>query len=164
MVEMQRSNEGARLLLSPNRSANWRQTQGAIAVIGLVVLLVGIGWTLAGAWVVLPFAGIEVAVVAYVLHRVSFSTYRKQVITVHANRITIESGVRRPTESFELQRPAFLLVDTPDNALHPIKLVLADDYQEVIIGEFLNHEDRAVARHRLAELGLIECSRRWWRR
>mgnify|MGYP003677110479 CR=1 FL=1 len=64
MITRLPSEEGIRLLLTPNRSISWRGIVlvwlGLVAVSMLVVVLM----VFAGAWLVLPFAGIELTALA----------------------------------------------------------------------------------------------------
>ena len=55
--------------LSPNQSASWRETKIVITIMVLLVMSIAIGWTMAGAWIILPFAGLEVGLFAYFMYR-----------------------------------------------------------------------------------------------
>jgi uncharacterized membrane protein len=61
--------EGLRVIVRPNRTLSLRGMTVLFAGLTVVVLTIGIGFTLAGAWPVLPFAGLELAVVGAVLYR-----------------------------------------------------------------------------------------------
>ncbi|MEL7289923.1 MAG: DUF2244 domain-containing protein, partial [Pseudomonadota bacterium] len=60
MVEVSTFEHQVQLHLSPNRSATWQQTKHLIAAFALFISSIAIAWSLAGAWVILPFAGLEV--------------------------------------------------------------------------------------------------------
>ena len=51
--------EGLRVIVRPNRTLTLRGMTVLFVGLTLVVLTIGIGFTLAGAWPVLPFAGLE---------------------------------------------------------------------------------------------------------
>ena len=51
--------EGQRMIVCPNRMLTLRGMTALFAELTAVVLTIGIGFTLAGAWPVLPFAGLE---------------------------------------------------------------------------------------------------------
>ncbi len=61
--------EGLQVVVRPNRTLTLRGMTVLFAGLTLVVLTIGIGFTLAGAWPVLPFAGLELALVGAVLYR-----------------------------------------------------------------------------------------------
>ncbi|MDH3513666.1 MAG: DUF2244 domain-containing protein [Gammaproteobacteria bacterium] len=51
------TDEFTRVIVRPNRTLSLRQMTLMFAVLTVVVLTIGIGFTLAGAWPVFPFAG-----------------------------------------------------------------------------------------------------------
>jgi Flp pilus assembly protein TadB len=75
MVKLKRKHDSVILPLQPNRSANWRQNKLIIIVIVAFVMITSIAWSVMGAWVILPFAGFEVGLLAFLMYRVSYSTW-----------------------------------------------------------------------------------------
>ena len=51
--------------LEPNRSATWDQTRTAILSLSAFMLLIGIGWLVAGVWMILPFVFLDILVFSY---------------------------------------------------------------------------------------------------
>ena len=95
MVKLHHTGERWVLTLSPNRSANWVQTKLLITTMAFFVLIIALAWTLVGAWLVLPFAGIEVALLWFIAYKVSLYTYQQQVITITATSIELQLGTYR---------------------------------------------------------------------
>ena len=152
------------ITLEPNRSATRRQTLLFLLLVSGVTLSVALFWAFFGAWLVLPFAGLEIAVLTYVTLRVSRSTYRMQVIRVRVDAVEVEEG-----EFFPLRRWRFLRPDTHVNVLaaqtpmDSIGLHLEDGCQSLEVGSFLNQGDRLKARDALQASGLMLCNQHWWR-
>lgn len=144
------------ITLTPNRSASWAQTKIFIIIAGGMTLAIAMGWTMMGLWVVLPFAGLEVTLLALLMHRVSRSTYRQQVITFEADRVVIESGIHVPRRRWVFARSdAFM---TLVNAGHPLgtdTMSLSDTSNKVEIGDFLNQKDKKLLLRALAATGIV---------
>ena len=68
--------------LEPNRSATWDQTRTAILSLTAFMLLIGIGWLVAGVWMILPFVFLDILVFSYFFYRVCEETYRRQFIVI----------------------------------------------------------------------------------
>ena len=72
MVATESRNGVTVVTLKPHLSADWPQVKRFIALIAVVVFTVAAAWTLAGIWLALPFAFIEVGLIGYLLYRVCF--------------------------------------------------------------------------------------------
>src|SRR5262245_47633339 len=111
------------ITLFPNRSATWEETRLFVAAICATSLLIGIAMTFIGAWMVLPFSGLEALLVAWLFYRVCQSTYQRQVITCEAERVLVQFGTHFPKRSWQLERSRTRLsVAEPTHPLSPLKL------------------------------------------
>lgn len=155
MVEVHSDNDSTIITLLPNRSATWVQTQLFVAVICSTTLIIGLFWTLMGAWMVLPFSGLEAALVAWLFYRVCHSTYQRQVITCDVRNVTVQFGTHFPKRTWTLERERTRLAVTgPTHELAPLKLVIADTQHNIELGAFLNKEDKELALRELRNTGL----------
>jgi uncharacterized membrane protein len=151
------------ITLSPNRSANWSQTKKLILAIGVLVMLIAIAWGFAGAWMILPFAGFEVGLLAFLLYRVSYSTYQKQIISIDSETVTFEAGVYFPKRSHSFARyDTKLAIIEADGAFDVTIIRLGDHNAVVELGHFLNQDDREIALQYLKDAGLRVHSNKWW--
>ncbi|WP_026375226.1 DUF2244 domain-containing protein [Aestuariibacter salexigens] len=164
MVSLQQRSDGAVITLMPNRSASWKQTKWLISAMAFFVFSIAIAWSFVGAWVVLPFAGFEVGLLALLMYRVSYATYQQQIIAIDDSNISIETGVYRPHTRIKMDRHVTHLDVIEANTVFEIPaLTLVNPRQQVIIGEFLNREDRLKTRALLKQVGIPVCSDQWWR-
>ncbi len=164
MIVTQSNQTDTKITLSPNRSASMRQTQVVIVAVSLFVLMIGIGWSLVGGYLVLPFAGLDVGLFAYFMYKVCNQTYEKQVITIGDEHVLIQSGKHCVERTVKLERPdAFILVAEPETPTEPIELSLSDSKSHFELGSFLSHSDKAEARTVLKEAGLREINAKWWK-
>ena len=164
MIVTQSNQSDTKITLSPNRSASMRQTQVVIVAVSLFVLTIGIGWSLVGGYLVLPFAGLDVGLFAYFMYKVCNQTYEKQVITIGDHHVVIETGKHCVEHTFKLDRPeTFILVAEPEKPTEPIELSLSDSKSHFELGSFLNHSDKAQARVVFKQAGLKEINAKWWK-
>jgi uncharacterized membrane protein len=155
MVESYYDNGTATIVLLPNRSATWAETKVFVAVICATTLIIGLFWTFIGAWMVLPFSGLEALLVVYVFYRVCQSTYQRQVITCDADKVTVQIGMHFPKRTWTLERQRTrLAVTTATHALAPLTLVIADTLNSIELGSFLNKDDKELALSELRRTGL----------
>lgn len=164
MVICQRQGAETLITLQPNRSASRRQTHLFLLLVAGVTFFVAVFWAFWGAWLVLPFAGLEIAVLTYVMLRVCRSTYRMQVIRVSQEAVEVEEGENYPVRRWYFTRPdAYVSIRDAVAPLDSIGLTLGDGSQALEVGIFLNQSDRLQARDALRASGLMICSDQWWK-
>lgn len=144
-----------RIILRPNRSASWAANKCVLATVGGATLLVAFSWSLAGAWMVLPFAGLEVGLLGYFLLRVSQNTHWQQIITVTPERICVEAGNQKYSRQWVAERDHMHIVMTkPYHSLDGPSFLLCHGETSIRLGEFLNKDDRELLQPLLLSLGL----------
>lgn len=129
--------------LLQNRSITWRQMCWVVASLGCLSLSVALFWALQGAWIIFPFAGLEVALLAYLSLRVSSNSYHKQVVHIQESQIHIEWGAIYPKKNwyFEREQSTFI-IHRAKHSLSPDHVELRDKSgQSLRLGEALNKQD-----------------------
>lgn len=164
MVKTHSIQRQTRIELSPNRSASWKEVKILIAVIGTFVMLIAIAWSFVGAWLILPFAGFEVGLLALLMYRVSMHCHSKQIIIITPKSVTFECGIKQPFFHWQFTRTSthIAVVEAKSEYDRP-HMVLTDDNISIPLGEFLNQQDCQVARQSFKQAGLIEIRDTWWR-
>ena len=94
---------GFSLILKRNCSISPAALAGVFAALAVAVLAIGAGFALAGAWLILPFAGLEVALLAaaYVAYARHAADYER--IELEAGRLVVEVADARKTSRYELE-------------------------------------------------------------
>jgi uncharacterized membrane protein len=163
MVVTSENNDKTIITLSPNRSATWQQTKWVIAIMVAVVMIIALAWTVVGAWVVLPCAGLEVGLFALLMYKVSLFTHTQQIIYISTTSVDIEAGYRKKKTLAKMSRQHLDIFysESKNNWELPRVIMCAND-QKVIIGEFLNLEDREKLKETLQDLGFMILRNRWW--
>ena len=164
MVKLKHKHDSVILTLQPNRSANWQQNKIIIMVMTAFVMIIAIAWSLVGVWIILPFAGFEVGLLTFLMYRVSYSTYQKQIITINSHAVTFESGVyyRKQCIHFEKDKTSVITIEAQTD-FEQTHITLKDKQQKVVIGEFLNQQDRQTMLNHFKEAQLYVHSDKWWK-
>ena len=105
------------------------------AALALLVLAIGAGFATMGAWLILPFAGLEVLLLgaAYVLYARHAADYER--IELDAGRVTVEVAEGARTARYEM--------DGAKVSLEEGRVVLRDAKEKLEIGRYLGAEARA---------------------
>jgi uncharacterized membrane protein len=108
---------------------------GVFAALAAVVLVIGGAFAAAGAWLVLPFAGLEVLAlgVAFLLHARHAADYER--IELEPGRVAIEVTEGARTTRYELRGARV--------SMEHGRLVLRAAQEEMEIGRYLGAEARA---------------------
>ena len=147
-----------RLVIEPNRSMNWRQSLAFLSGLGLVLLSIGGTFAYLGLWMVLPYSGLELAVLAWAFHQVSRSGARREVVTLSDRELRVEQGRIRgrrgrggPERRYVFPRDWVRVRLEPQGASppwHASRLLVGAHGRLVELGEFLPEgERRALAAH-----------------
>ncbi len=129
-------------ILRPHRSASPGMLKGVILFVGTVMLLVGCGFVLAGAWPVLPFLGLEVALLwgAFKLCDRAGNAY--EAISLTRNALTVRRVSHWGRETDISFPPYWLQVNLEEPPTRRSPLELRSHGRSLIIGSFLPPEDR----------------------
>jgi len=105
------------------------------AALALLVLAIGAGFATMGAWLILPFAGLEVLLLgaAYVLYARHAADYER--IELDAGNVTVEVAEGARTARYEM--------DGAKVSLEEGRVVLRDAKEKLEIGRYLGAEARA---------------------
>ncbi|NIP72392.1 MAG: DUF2244 domain-containing protein [Gammaproteobacteria bacterium] len=134
---------------------SWQATLRVFAGTCTVALTIAFMLALAGAWLVLPFAGLGLAGLGLGLHRCAARGCEREVISIEGDTVAIERGRFRPTQRHELPRSwTRVVLDRPDAQGHPSRLSIRAHDRSVEVGAWLVEEERTwlarELRHRLA--------------
>ena len=164
MVKIKQTPPATIITLSPNQSASWKETKTIIIIMVVLVMVIAVGWTLSGAWVILPFAGLEVGLFAYFMYRVCKQGFAQQIITISENFVLIESGIQRREVARTYNRDllSFEVTETERDWHLPDIIVCLENYR-LSIGEVLNQEDRMLLKDALKNAGLPLARTQWWK-
>jgi uncharacterized membrane protein len=127
---------GFSLTLKRNCSISPKALAGVFAALALLVLAIGAGFAAAGAWLVLPFAGLEVLLLgaAFVLYARHAADYER--IDLDAGRLIVEVADAERIARYEIDaRRARICMEKE-------RVVLRGAKEELELGRHLDAEAR----------------------
>ena len=134
---------GYRFILRPNCSASWSDVKRFLAITAMVSLGIASMFAWAGFWPVLPFAGLEVALLAYAMYSTSARARETEVVDIDELQIAVEKGRTRPERCWRFQRSwaRVFLVAAPFSH-HPSRLYIGSCDRRIALGSFLTESER----------------------
>jgi uncharacterized membrane protein len=88
-----------KIIVRPNNSLSVENTVKLVCALAAISMLVGIGFAMAGAWMVLPFAGLEIIAIAYAFYYITLHSGDYESIAIEGDRVTVEKhGYKSSTE------------------------------------------------------------------
>jgi len=139
-------------VIRPNQSLSWRSALRLYAAISFCCLGIGIAYALHGFWPVLPFVGFEVIVFGIAFYLCLSRSQVQEVISVNAEVVSVEKGRRKPQEHWECPRVwARINLERSPIAWYPSRLAVAFQGKQVVIGRFLNEEERCALAEELGQ-------------
>ena len=130
------------IVVKPNKSSTWRANLYVLIAISIPSLGAAIGFTLLGAWPILPFAGAELIALSAALYYVNWNLEYRQVVTVSDNNVKIEKGYFVPKTTWIWERDDTALnVITAKNQWEGPALWLHNRETRTSLGEFLNKDE-----------------------
>lgn len=133
-----------RFLIRPNCSMSWRNLVRFYAGIFIVSMSIAAGFAMKGAWLILPFAGLEMLVLGVALYIVSHRSARWQEIAIEAETVSIANGAagkEQGRRSFQRTWIQVELEDAPING-YPSRLLVGSHGQRVEVGACLNEDEK----------------------
>ena len=142
-----------RIEIVPNCSLS---TRGALAFLGsLCFATFGIAAivTFRGFWPVLPFAGLEMALLGWALNRSMQRRHHSETITVSENDVRIEQRDRAHYVEVVFPRHwSRVKLRRPHSRLHPSCLTIESQGRRCEVGSFLTEQERRGLAQRLQRL------------
>jgi uncharacterized membrane protein len=142
MVRSELQSNGLQIILTPNRSATWQHNLHIIGLLSVVVFVISMFWAYMGVWIILPFAGAELAAVAYFIYRTSQNVHQQEVISMDANHVRIERGRHTPHFNIALAKEhCEFIITRPRHYLSAATIALEHCEDKLQLGAFLNRHD-----------------------
>jgi len=155
--------EPLRIEIRPNCSLTVKSARLFFASACIVPF--GLGGILAfkGFWPIVPFAGLEMALLAWALKVSLERRFYFQTITVSEADVAVESRVREGAERVVFPRHwAQVKLRRPAASLHPSRLTIESHGRQCELGSFLTEEERRGLALRLARvIGRVNESPSW---
>ena len=146
--------EGAADFTFVARRNNSLSSGGRSLVLGslaAVLLAISLGFALNGAWLVFPFAGLDILVVYLAFRYVEQRAGDYECIAFHGDNVVIETRCDGKSDRFEFNRYWVQVTLVEASGAERGRLLLRSHGKEVTFGVHLTGEQRAVMARRLKE-------------
>lgn len=138
-----------RYVIRPNCALSWAQAVAVFCACVFSTLAAGLAFLSLGAPLVLPFYGLEMAVLGAALYASMLSGSRQEVVVIGPETVVVEQGSRRPERRYEFHRLwAQVVLQRPSRGRG--RLALRSHGREVEIGAFLTDDERFALGRELA--------------
>ncbi len=129
---------GFSLILRRNCSISPSGLACVFVALALVVLVIGTGFAIAGAWLILPFAGLEVLLLggAFLLHARHATDYER--IALERGRLQVEVAEGRRLERYDLDARRVRV------EVEGARVMVRDAGEALELGRHLDEESRKV--------------------
>jgi uncharacterized membrane protein len=155
--------EALRIEICPNCSLSVHGARLFFAAACVAPVGVGAFLAMRGFWPVLPFAGLEMALLAWALRAALERRFHRETITVTESDVSIERCDRQRCSRVVFPRHwAQVKLRRPAARLHPSRLTIESHGRQCELGSFLTEEERRGLALRLQRLiGRVNESPNW---
>ncbi len=141
------------LELTPRCSLTPSGARAFVAIVGATTFGVAVLFALQGLWPVLPFAGLEIALLAWAVRASMREGSKRETITLDDQSITIRRRSQAGEHFLVFPRHGSKVkLHAPSTALHPSRLTLESPGQACEVGRFLTEDERRSLAARLKQL------------
>jgi len=143
MIEYRELGKQNQIILTPNKSMTWETNKKILICMFAVSMIIAAGFVSIGAWVVLPFAGLEITLVGLAMYYVCWKLNFKHVITIEAESFLLQKGIYFPKQEWQWQLTQVQLIKRPSNYRMSAPTLFLKHLNEVVeIGDFLNLKEK----------------------
>jgi uncharacterized membrane protein len=141
------------LELSPRCSLTPKTARIFIGLVAAPTFAIAFFFTSQGFWPVLPFAGLEIGLLAWAVRASMRSGLERETITVTQDSVIVRHSDRRGVQSAVFPRHwSRVTLHAPLAALHPHRLILESHGRACEVGRFLTEDERRSLAVRLQQL------------
>jgi uncharacterized membrane protein len=130
--------------LRPNCSLSWDRMKAAFSVLAVSVICVALYFASLGAWLVLPFAGLEILLLWLGIYASARRGATREVIHIAEDAVAVYRGRRRLEEVCRFTRPWARVKLVQDGASwYPARLLIMSHGRSVEVGSALTDDERS---------------------
>ena len=139
----EKSNSNYLITLSPNSSLTGVYRIIFLASISFICVGIATVFYFFGAYLILPFAGIEIAILLIAFYLSFKWSSRKELIYISQEVVKIEKGIHKAEYLWEEFR-TFTSFQIAKDANKSLRLSFRSKGDDVIVGDFLNEDDKNI--------------------
>ena len=130
------------IITRPNCSLSEAGRLLFFCVMLLLSLVIAVGFALIGAWLIFPFAGLEMVGLGWALYYISCHTGDYECIVVSGDRVLVETRSYKTVEKVEFQRHWVQVIVQPPLGHRRCRVWMRASGREVEVGRFVDDDGR----------------------
>jgi uncharacterized membrane protein len=130
-------------VLRPSPPLGPRALFWILFAVGFINLAFALGFVLRGAWPIVPFLGLDVALLAWAFHASTRAATREERVTLTPSQLCVARAVPKKPRREWTFNPYWVRVEMDDPPEHGSQLTLWSHGKFLRIGQFLAPEERA---------------------
>jgi uncharacterized membrane protein len=130
------------LVIQPNRNLTWNQSKWLFLFLSACIGLVSLYFISLGAWLVLPFTGLEILIVGIAIYCQSCCAHRLEIIHIDATHVRISDNRNLRAEKCFHKAWLKIIQNHDPKGWYPSRLLIGSHGEYIEIGKNLLEEDR----------------------
>ena len=133
------------LLLQPNQAESWRRNKQILLAFAFLSLSIATFFMLLGAWVIFPFAGLEIIVLMACFYVSAKKQAQKEIIIIEENTIRVQRGRYAPRQDIVFERSwVNVTLQSAVGRMGRLRVLLAAQATVIEVGASLNDRDKRI--------------------
>ncbi len=142
-----------RLLIRPNGSLSSTAALAIVVMLGVLTLGIAVGFWLVGAWLVLPFAGLELAAVATGFYLVARRQGDFELLVIDDAHVELTQRKRARRRHYRFPRYwTNVWLEPGTHRWYPSRLTIGSHGRRVEIGSFVTDDERQELSRQIVQL------------
>lgn len=133
-----------KIIARPNNSLSSEGAMKLMAILGVIALIAAIGFTRIGAWLVLPFAGLELLAFGLAFYHIRVHAADFESITIDGDTVLVEKKRSRTTSAEVFQR-YWTQVSVIESVGGKNALMIGSHGKEVEFGKYFIDDEQRMA-------------------
>jgi uncharacterized membrane protein len=125
----------------PNSSLTASSKLRVILFLSVIPSLIGIGFSMIGVWLVMPFVGLELVALAYAFYYINAHENDYESITIEGEKLEIKTCYRGEVKN-KILNPYWTKLVQRELANGELELGLMSHGKEIVVGKYLTRDQR----------------------
>ncbi|MET0071733.1 MAG: DUF2244 domain-containing protein [Candidatus Thiodiazotropha sp.] len=137
------------LVVQPNRNLTWNQSKWLFLVLASCISLVGLYFLSLGAWLVIPFTGLEILIVGIAIYCQSCCAHTREFIHIDATHVRVSDNRGQRGEKCFHKAWLKIVQNQDPKGWYPSRLLIGSHGEYIEIGKNLLEEEREMLANKL---------------
>lgn len=136
--------EDAVFVVQPNKNLNWNQSKWLFLFLASCIGLVALYFLSLGAWLILPFAGLEILIVGAAIYCQSCCAHSKEIIHIDATHVRVSDNRNHRADKCFHKAWLKIIQHRDPEGWYPSRLLIGSHGEYIEVGKNLLEEEREI--------------------